>query len=429
MQKDRFGLSLSTDSAKAAQAYNLAVENLLCAGAQLTLGFEEAIEHDPDFALAHMALSRCHAMYGNGFQAKAYAERASELAAKASEREQHHVAALSWLTQGKGAAALIAIEEHMQHWPLDALVLQPCLGAFGLIGFSGHLDRDARLLAMMEQLAPSYGDDWWFNAAYAYAEVEGGSLQSADRRVRKSLQRQPGNANAAHIYTHVLYEQADLTAGADFLKRWLREHADPMILRGHLAWHLALLELAMGNQANALAWYDKELSEPAHGRGAPVPPLNILTDAASFLWTANLVGQHERDADWDVLANFAQKRFTHAGLPYADFHSAMAYAKAGRLKELKRLQEEISELASSAPVHAMNESVIKGLTKFHQKKWKRSVQNLAAHMEEWVRLGGSSAQRDVITRTLIEAHLALDEREQARSIADTRPLLSAISTA
>ncbi len=428
MQRDRFGLPLSTSSEAAALAYNAGVENLLCAGALLTAGFEKAIASDPDFALAHIALSRCHAMYGDGQKAKDFAQRATELAQRATTREQQHVAALSLLAQGKGAVALKAIEEHLKHWPSDTLVLQPCLGAFGLIGFSGDADRDTRLLDFMAQVAPSYGDDWWFNAAFAYAEVEAGKVDSAARRVTKSLQQQPGNANAAHIYTHVFYERAEITTGAQFLKTWLRDHSKPMILRGHLAWHLALYELALGNSESAWDWYDKELSEPVHGRGAPVPPLNVLTDAASFLWVADLAGQSKRDSDWTALADFAQKRFAHAGLPYADFHSAIIYAKAGRLQELKNLQSEISDLVQTAKVQAVNADVVAGLVAFSKKQWKDSVQSLSAEMNEQVRLGSSSAQRDLINRTLIEAHLALDEHAQARAVASARPLLNQLLT-
>ena len=59
--QDRYGLTLSTASAEAAEAYRSGVDLLLAAGPGAAEAFELAIAADGEFALAHIA--RAHTFY------------------------------------------------------------------------------------------------------------------------------------------------------------------------------------------------------------------------------------------------------------------------------------------------------------------------------------------------------------------------------
>ena len=63
MESDRYGLALATSSAKAAAAYRRGVDLLLSAWPGADARFEEAIDHDPGFGLAHAGLARCLQIY------------------------------------------------------------------------------------------------------------------------------------------------------------------------------------------------------------------------------------------------------------------------------------------------------------------------------------------------------------------------------
>ena len=204
--EDRYGLPLSTKSPTAAAAYGCAMDGLLAAGSELVPGFEAALALDDGFALAEIGRARCLATYGYAAPAKASAVRARTLAVGTTRREQSHVEALALVVEGRGAEALPAIRQHVAEFPRDALVLQPATGIFGLIGFSGRLEREAEFLALMDGLAVHYGDDWWFNSIRAFSEVEGGRVADAERRVERSLEQMPHNGNAAHVRAHVFYE-------------------------------------------------------------------------------------------------------------------------------------------------------------------------------------------------------------------------------
>ena len=426
--KDRYGLSVSTQSAAAHDAYLHAVDNLLCAGPDLCAGFEKAVLLDSGFALAEIALGRCHAIYGRGAEARAAAERAVDKVSGASRREVQHVNALTLLLHGQSAAALTAIQQHVAEFPRDALVLQPALGAFGLIGFSGWLDRERELLTFMDSLSPHYGDDWWFNSVYAFAEVDcdrdSDRMARAEKRAEKSLQQMPHNANAAHACAHVYYESEQHETGAAFLHQWLATHDKPMLLRGHLSWHVALLELARGNGHAAWATYDREIAPLLAGLGPPTPPLNVLTDAASFLWRAELSGESQRDADWVALSDFCVQRFARVGLPYADFHVAMVHARAGRNDAAEALHKALVQWAGDAPellVRAVVTGVASAMDAYAREDWSRAADVLETLHDQFVRLGGSRAQIDIVRRTQIAACRRAGREARAQALTFERP--------
>lgn len=428
MMEDRYGLSVSTQSSAALEAYLGAVDNLLCAGPDLCAGFEEAVQLDSEFALAEIALGRCHAIYGRGDEARAAAERAVAKVSGASRREAQHVNALALLLHGQSAAALTAIKQHVAEFPRDALVLQPALGAFGLIGFSGRLDRERELLTFMDSLSPHYGDDWWFNSVYAFAEVDCDRdfdrIARAETRVEKALQQMPHNANAAHARAHVFYELEQHQTGTTFLHQWLATHGQPMLLRAHLAWHVALLELGRGNARAAWASYDREIVPLLRGLGAPTPPLNVLADSASFLWRAELSGESQRDADWVALSDFCVQRFARVGLPYADFHVAMAHARAGRVDAAEALKKALGQWAADAPdlqVRVVVTGVASAMDAYAREDWPRTADVLDALHGQFVRLGGSRAQIDIVRRTQIAACRRAGREARAQALAFERP--------
>jgi tetratricopeptide (TPR) repeat protein len=207
MLADRYGLSLSTSSQVARDAYVMGADCILSAvaGAQAHLG--RALETDPDFALAHIALARAMFLMAQVPQARTATARARELAMRTTAREQSHVNAIALAIEGKARDALAATQAHVAQYPLDAMALAPATGVFGLIGFSGHQQREEELLELLYGLSSHYGADWWFLGVLAFAACECGRLDEAWDLIEQSLAGNPRNAHGAHIRVHVLYER------------------------------------------------------------------------------------------------------------------------------------------------------------------------------------------------------------------------------
>ena len=163
--KDRYGLELSTTSSEARDAYVDAIDRMLAADGHVEETLAHAIEADPSFALAHIAVARQHQLMARGKEARAVAEEASELVATATEREQRHVEILANLITGQVPRSLELTREHIVDHPRDAFALAPSCGVFGTIGFSGRIGREQEQLELLEPLATHYGDDWWYPAA------------------------------------------------------------------------------------------------------------------------------------------------------------------------------------------------------------------------------------------------------------------------
>ena len=418
---DRYGLPLSTPSAAAARAYVEAVDNVFAAGENLVAGFEAALAHDPGFALAEIGRARALATYGRAAEARAAATNARALAAGTTARERSHVEALALAVEGRGDAALAAIKTHLKDTPRDAMVLHPTTGVFGLIGFSGRLDRGAELLALLDDVAPHYGDDWWFTAIHAFAECEAGRLADADARVNRALEAAPHNANAAHVRAHVDYELNQPQAGAQFLRGWLTRFTHNALLRGHLAWHLALWELGAGNAEEAWRLYEAEFRPQLVGAGAPIPPLNVLSDIASWLWRAELSGQARREDDWRLLSTYIATRFPAAGNAFVDTHAAMPFLRAGDTAGFARLQAELAALAAERPASMVALRIAEGLAAHSQGNWTLAAARLGEARIEVARIGGSHAQGELVDRSMLDALKRAGLAEQAAALVAARP--------
>ena len=417
MRRDRYDNPLSTQSDAARDAYCEGVDLFLAAQAGADVAFNAAIEADPGLAVAHAGLARVHQLYARGAEASAAISRAREAAAGASAREAAHVAAIGHLIDGNGPAGLAAIRAHLQDFPRDAMVVQPCTGVFGLIGFSGQPGREAEQLAFMAPLAPHYGDDWWFQSVLAFAEVEAGQTTKAEATIERSLAANPNSANGAHIRAHVHYEAGETEAGLSYIDDWRSRYDKAAPLHCHISWHVALWAMETGRLDKAWSVIEADVQPD----GAWGPPINVLTDTAAFLFRAELAGEAPRADLWQSVASFAAKAFPKPGLAFADAHAALAHAMAGNGEALQRLVRE-----PAGPAAPVVSSLAAAFGAFARGEWEACIADLVPVMASHERIGGSRAQRDLVEFALVAALLKAGRTEEARrTLEERRPAKAA----
>ena len=140
---DDYDLPLTTASDMAAMAYRDGVRLMLAAWPGAAAKLDVAISADPDFALAHAARARLHAILAEGANAKEAVDRAAALVAvHGTERERSHVDVITYAVTGQSKEALTRAIAHLEQWPRDVIILSLPLGAFGLYAFSGMADHD-----------------------------------------------------------------------------------------------------------------------------------------------------------------------------------------------------------------------------------------------------------------------------------------------
>jgi tetratricopeptide (TPR) repeat protein len=417
--EDRYGLPLTTSSVNAVEAYVEGVDRLLSAQPGADRSLERAIEADPGFALAHVALARVRQLRMQGAEARALAGHARDLLGGVSARERSHAEAIARAVDGDAPGALAAVVEHCAAYPRDALVLQLNFGAFGLISFAGRREHDAEMLAFFERFAGAYENDWWFRFAYGWAHTEAGRVNEGRTLMEQAFALNPENANAVHGIAHVFYEEGDSAGGVDFVSRWLPGYDRAGSLHCHLTWHVALAELVRGDVARARAAFEDGI----RARTAPLaPPTNVLTDGISLLWRLYLDGEHVAPTEWTEIAEFARERFSSVAPHFHELHCAMAWAAAGEWdlyeRRLAELRDRVDKglLTPGAAVPALAE----GFGAFVRGDYATAARVLEPIAEDIARVGGSHAQQDVFEETLVAAWIRAGEPEKAARALERR---------
>jgi tetratricopeptide (TPR) repeat protein len=417
MLTDRYELPLSTASSAARDAYVEGCEAKLTMYPGAIEAFDRAIAADPRFALAHAA--RAHLLLDRGDTAAcASMAAAKSLATGLSEREASHIAFFDLLSQGDAEAALSALPAHLSVWPRDALVLGTTAFTNGLIGSSGRAGQKRALLDLLDRLAPSYGDDWWFTAHHGMALSENGQRDAARPKIDRSLAQNPSNPWAAHARAHLCYEEGDANAARTFLASWLTAHPRNGLLYSHLSWHLALGDLEAGDVAAAFRLFREAFSPDVHSG----PPRGKLNDAVSFLWRCELAG-HPRDAEaWRMMHAFANNAFPRAGAAFSDMHIALAQAVAGDDAALAARTRQIDELARQDryPSGPLVPAVLHAFAAFEQQDFSATIDALEPIAAELERIGGSRAQLDLVEFTLVKAYLGANRPDDARRVLSAR---------
>src|SRR5277367_6542396 len=198
MLTDRYDLPLSTASADARDAYVRGCEAKLTMFPGAIEAFDRAIAADPGFALGHAAKAYALLDRGDAAAARRSTAAAAALAAGLPTREASHVACFGLLVAGDAEGALAAVLAHLDAWPRDALVLGTTAFTNGLIGSSGRAGQKRSLLALLDRLAPDYGNDWWFSAHHGMALSENGQHAGARPLIDRSLAQNAANPWAAH---------------------------------------------------------------------------------------------------------------------------------------------------------------------------------------------------------------------------------------
>jgi tetratricopeptide (TPR) repeat protein len=414
MLADRYGLSLSTASPVARDAYVEGADCILSAVAGAEAHLDRALAADPDFALAHIALARALFLTAQVPQARTAAARARELAARSTAREQSHVHAIALAIEGKPPDALAATRAHVTLFPRDAMALAPATGVFGLIGFSGRQQREPELLELLRGLAPHYGADWWFLSVFAFAACECGRLDEAWDLIEQSLSGNPRNAHGAHIRVHVLYEKGDPEQASDYLDRWMPGFDKQGLLHCHLSWHTALLALDLGRIERAWEVYRADV----HPGGAWGPAINVATDTSAFLWRSELAGQVRRPELWRAVREYIGKSFPKASLAFADVHHAVACAASGDSAGLEQLVGELRERLSAGklPAGEVVTTLAEAFGAFARSDWDNAITLFEQSLPQTVRIGGSRAQRDLVEHTLVAAYLKAGRADAARQM-------------
>ena len=417
MLSDSYDLPLTTTSADARDAYVKASGLALTFYPGALPAYDHAIAADPAFALAHVGKALVLLRQGEVAAARASLAAAKELASTVSEREASHIAFFDLVFAGETEAAIKALYPHLASWPRDALVVATAANPNGLIGGSGQIGQKRQIAALMDGLAPHYGDDFWFGSYHAMALSEDGQFAPARAIIERSIAANPNNAHGAHGFAHICYETGDLEAARSYLSSWLRTYPREGFFHGHLSWHLSLCEIQAGNWTEATRLYREAIALDRHSGG----PQQKISDGAAFLWRSELAGQPRDAAAWRALHEFANTALPRPGNGLYDLHVILAQAVTGnesadaRARQIEALAQEGRYLSGD-----YLPGLARGFAAFERGDFAAAIETLAPLVAESERIGGSRAQHDLIEFTLLRACLGADRLSEARQLLAAR---------
>ncbi len=395
---------------------------------ELSLGFAgdpvaeitAVLKQHPDFIMGHCfkAGLLTQAMETRIYDDMVECLKAAEaLADRANDRERGHMKALRAWADGDFHGAVEAWEAVLVEYPRDLLALQLAHLSDVLLGDTvNQRDRVARVRSSWDESVPGFGYVLGF---YAFGLEECRDFSRAEELGRRAVALNPKDAYAIHAVAHVMEMQGRQAGGI----WWMTSREDDWAngnFANHLWWHLSLFHLDLGQYDRVLQIFDRRLrsSDPS---GEKYEEL----DASALLWRLKLLGVDVGDR-WKDLADKWEPSATDTLYAFNDVHAMMTFVAEGRDEAAERVLnavERYTQQANDANVAMTREIGLPfchALRSFARGDYDDAVDRLLPIRYRTHRLGGSHAQRDIISWTLLEAALRAERYKLARALANER---------
>ncbi|HEY8244204.1 MAG TPA: tetratricopeptide repeat protein [Casimicrobiaceae bacterium] len=404
MKHDARGIPVSSGSAEAIALYESAIGQLQSFVGDPIATIDRALVASPEFVVGHAFKALALATFSERQFAPAIADAvalARRHGAKANARERGLVAAAQHLSNGTWNDACVALDAVLVDHPRDALALQVAHLMDFYRGDALNLrNRVARVLPHWGHEVPGYS---YVLGMYAFGLEEMNQYEEAEETARAALAIQRRDSWAVHAAAHVMEMQGRIDEGIAWLASRERDWSPDNGLAVHNYWHLALFHLDRGDHARVLAVYDSAI------HAGPAPTLLSLVDATALLWRLKLDGADVGRRFVEVADEWEAKLDGEGGFyAFNDLHAALAFAATGRDAAIAKLVPRMQQAAEARDANAaMTRDVglplVKGVAAYARGRYDEAVDAIAPVRDVAHRFGGSHAQRDVLTLTLVDA--------------------------
>jgi hypothetical protein len=424
LRRDRQGLVINGGK-EAVEHYDAAIDDLVHLRPGVVSHVTAALDVDPSFAMGRV-LSAYLGLLGTdeADSAKAAADLGTWLEHGDSwglgDREKAHLeVARSWAAGDMlGAGGLLA--ELSITYPRDLLALAVGHQIDFFTGDAARLrDRVGGVLSSW-----SSEDAGWsqLNGMFAFGLEESGHYDRSEPVGLGAVEEDPFDVWAIHAVVHTYEMQGRFADGLRYLDQRVRQWGEGNFFNVHNWWHYGLFALEAGRPDIALGIYDGAL----HSEASEGVVMEML-DAVSLLWRLFLDGAGESER-WSVLADAWAPKVVKAHYAFNDMHAVMAFVGSGRLSEARALvddreawlqsgEEARSNLIFTASVGL---PVCQAILAFGEGRYGEVVDLLWPIRRRVHIFGGSHAQRDAVSRTLLEAAQRAGLDDLARTLVSER---------
>jgi hypothetical protein len=422
-QRDARGVPVSSCAPESLQDYETALRQFQDYFGDPTETLATTLERDPEFVMGHVFNASAILMMSERQYlplARDSIEKGEVLASKSNDREKGLLAAARHWMEGRWDQACVVWDRVLADYPQDAMAVQCAHLTDFYLGDSINLrDRIGRVIGNWSKKAPGYS---FILGMQAFGLEECHQFGRAEEAAREALSIEARDPWSVHALAHVLEMQNRYEEGRQFMRSRVDDWAPDNGFAFHNWWHLALYHIEQEDFAGALELYDEQILPG----GESEVSLQML-DASALLWRLQLqdVDVAER---WNVIADLWARKIPAENGYYAfnDLHAIIALLGAGRLGEARSVLADLRQAALSNPelTRMMARDVglpaCEGVIAFAEQRYADAVDAIFPIRSIANRFGGSNAQRDILSQTLIEAAIRGGQQGLATNLLNER---------
>ncbi len=416
MRADERGYPIDTESDACAASFDLAIQHFFEFRLDAPEHADAAVAADPDCAMAQMLKGFLLA----GAQSRrlrptmqGHLDAARAKAGGLEGRAAGWAAGLDALVANDLPAASAAFYAHLAEWPRDLFILKQ-MQQQTLFWRGRSLDlRDSMLRVghAWDESVPGYAH---YLGMLAFGYEEAGDYAAAERAGRACVERCPDDIWGVHSVAHVLEMQGRHRDGVAWIHHAPDAWADRAPLARHVWWHKALFHWDSGDYEGALDLFDTSVYPEETTAYIDVQ------NAASLLWRLEFAGVDVGDR-WEAVGRQAAATLDDQMLAFTDTHVAMALAKTGRGEELARHRQVLAERADGSGYAASLAAsttmpLADAIAAYFAGDYDRATDGFLNSREDWPRVGGSHAQRDLYAQALVDSAVKAGRRPLAEAL-------------
>ena len=427
LYSDDIGITFTASGPESVEKYNQLVGCYMGYRPETGNVLKELLALDPDMPMAMCMKGYFAKMMGSAF----HSGRAVSVLGKLDQvlavtsvtgREQLHAEALRAWCQGQLDAATRMWEEILLDCPWDFVAMR--LAHFNhFYSGDGKKMRDsiARVLPRWNCGQPGYG---YLLGMYAFGLEESGEYGLAEQFGRRAVEINPQDAWSVHAVTHVFEMQERHAQGIEWISGLESSWSTVNNFRFHLYWHQCLFHLERGEIETVLDIYDTQLVSDIETEFY----LDIC-NATSLLWRLEMFGADVGDR-WQRLADISRRHIEDTELIFVSLHYLMPLLAIGDDVATQSLFDNLGNWASTDDTQARvitcsGMAIAEGLHLARKREYRQAVDKFSSVRTLMSQVGGSKAQRDVFSMTMLDCarrgNLGAESRALYAERVATRP--------